>query len=141
MGTRRDGAPNWPLGFDISLGDVGTISKDSFSTGGTLYDKGLHADVDPAPGRPDGEWNYASNKDISINISADATTPGFDFIGNAKAGVIIGFKQQESLVLSVDSSHQARFLNIDGLKAQLLEAGKQGTLPRRNGHRRRTARR
>jgi hypothetical protein len=121
---------NWPAGTDRMPGDVGTIQDDgeSFNKDGVLADYGITAEPAPPDSRPDGGWEYTSSSDIKLDIGVDASTPGMDWIGNAKAGVKIGFGQEKGLVVAIASAHGEGLANIDGLKQQLLDAARSGRI-------------
>jgi hypothetical protein len=119
---------NWPPGFDQVLGAVGPIAAGKINRNAVLSDKGIKATSDPDPGQPDGPWTFQSDKNISVAIGVDAKAPGWGWIRNAKAGVKIGFGENEGVVLGIGSSHQERLLNIDGLKEPLLQAAEEGKI-------------
>lgn len=119
---------NWPPGFDHPLGAVGRIDEGMINQAAMLSDKGVDATEDPDRGTPDGSWMFRSDKNIAVAFGADAATSGWEWIGNAKAGVKVVFGSSEGVVLGVGSSHQERLLNIDGLRAPLLQAAEDGKI-------------
>lgn len=120
---------NWPPGADYILGQVGTVDDDGhFAVGGTLADKGITASEDPAPGMADGPEQFQSSNDIQVEIGVDASLPAWKFIGNAKAGVRIGFQKNSGVVVAIGSANRVRLANIDGVKDSLLTAASTGVL-------------
>ena len=59
-----------------------------------------------------------------MEIATTASTPGFEFIGNAKAGLKVGFGERAGVLVGVGSSWQKKLENLDSLRPQLLEAAK-----------------
>jgi hypothetical protein len=52
----------------------------------------------------DGAWTSRSEKQISVAVGVDASLPDWKWIGNAKAGLKVGFGKNEGVVLGVGSS-------------------------------------
>jgi hypothetical protein len=120
---------NWPPGSDYVLGQVGRVDKKgAFSVGGTLSDKDILATEDPEPGKTDGPEQFQSSNAITVDINTNATLPTWEFIGNAKAGVRVGFQESAGVVIAVGSANRKRLANIDGLKESLLAAANLGRL-------------
>jgi hypothetical protein len=119
---------NWPPGFDQRLGVVGRIDDGKINRDAMLADKGIEATEDADHGRAAGPWTFQSDQEISVQFGVDASAPGWAWIGNAKAGLKIGFGKSEGVVLGVGSSHQERLLDIDSLKPKLVKAAEQGKI-------------
>jgi hypothetical protein len=120
---------NWPAGSDYVLGQVGTIDDDGhFAVGATLSDVGVAASQDPEPGMTDGPEQFQSSNDIEFAIETDASLPAWKFIGNAKAGLRVGFEKHAGVLVAVGSARRQRLANIDGLKRKLISAAEQRKL-------------
>jgi hypothetical protein len=133
--TKKYGFPrgwlaNWPAEFDRLPGQVGEIDDDThtFNKDGELADYGITATADSPSPRPDGPWEYTSGADIKIEIGVDASAPGMGFIGNAEAGLKIGFGRERGLVLAIASAHEEGLRNIDQLKRDLVAAAEKGDI-------------
>jgi hypothetical protein len=119
---------NWPPGYEQRLGVVGTISRGMLNYEAMLSDEGVIALEDPDHGTSAGAWNFQSSQGIKADVGVDASTPGWEWIGNAKAGVQVAFGSNEGIVLGVGETHFERFRNIDEVKSSLLKAYQAGKL-------------
>lgn len=120
---------NWPPGFDYKLGQVGTIDDEGrFSYDGKLSNYQINAREVSDPDRADGPWQYQSNEQINIEVGTDASLPAWKWLGNAKAGLKVGFAKSGGLVLAVGSSHVRRLADLDRLRKDFLEAAQAGRL-------------
>jgi hypothetical protein len=124
----RGWVANWPPSFDQRLGVVGRIHDGKISYDAMLADKGIEAAADTDQGRGGGPWTFQSDSEIRVSFGVDASTPGWEWIGNAKAGLKIGFGKTEGVVLGVGSTHVERLRNIDALRQELLDAAEDGRM-------------
>jgi hypothetical protein len=121
--------PNWPVDRNRKLGDVGSVVNPGFNQDGVLSDYGLSATPAGADGRSAGPWNLSTRNSIAVDIGTDASVPGWQWIGNAKAGVKVGFGTESGMVMGVGSSHYEILKNLDGLRAELVSAGRSKAIP------------
>jgi hypothetical protein len=116
----------WP-GPGVAIGQRGVMNDKEFMYLGQAGDYGVSFDFDPAPPKDGGAWDYSSSAEISAEIGFDAAVPGWSWLGNASAGLSVGFGKDESIYLSASSTIAERVANVDKLKADLLTtAVKQG---------------
>jgi hypothetical protein len=119
---------NWPARFSRRLGEVGRVTPGGFNKDAMLSDKGINVSPDPDPGTPGGSWNFQSDKSISVAVNVNASVPGWEFIGSAKAGLKINFGSSQGIVVGIGSTHQERLVNLDALRPELLAAANSGKL-------------
>lgn len=127
-GYPRGWMANWPPGFDQTLGAIGRISDGKINRDSTLSDKGIEAAEDPDHGTPAGPWTFQSDKGIGFELGANASLPGWQWIGHAKGGLKIKFGDNQGVLLAVGGSHQVRLRDLDSLKPKLIKAAEQGAM-------------
>jgi hypothetical protein len=120
---------NWWPGTAISLGQRGVIRDGQLQYSGYAADYGVQFNLDPATSPVSGTWDYSSSNDISVEIRTDATLPGWQWLGNASAGVAASFGKQESVYFSANGTSVERIANIDKLKDDLKASAEQHEMP------------
>jgi hypothetical protein len=121
---------NWPVKQPKHIGEVGTVEDLGFNKTGVLSDYQIDAQPADSPDdKPTGHWEFKSSDSIKVQISTDVTLPAWQFIGNAKAGLKIGFGSENGLVLYTGRTRYEALKNLDGLKPTLVEAAQEKAIP------------
>ena len=120
---------NWPPNHPHRLGDVGSVEDLGFNQDGVLADYGLSATPRQDKERTAGPWNLSTSKSIKVDIGTDAQVKGWEWIGKAKAGVKVGFGNQEGMIMSVGSSWYEILQDLDKVRADLLAKGLAKEIP------------
>lgn len=123
---------NWPLQTRVEIGDVGQVVRDvetgiwGFRPGATLDHVGIPHKVESHGVAGDAFHTYGDGTQIAFGF--DATTPGWEWLGDASAGFHATFGSSGGLQANMDNIRRRKVDNIDGLKAELLEAVSRGSL-------------
>ena len=120
---------NWPPNHPHRLGDVGSVEDLGFNQDGVLADYGLSATPRQDKERTAGPWNLSTSKSIKVDIGTDAQVKGWEWIGKAKAGVKVGFGNEEGMIMSVGSSWYEILQDLDKVRADLLAKGLAKEIP------------
>lgn len=125
FGLGRGWIPNWWPGTPIALGTRGVATSEGLRYQGTASDIG----VDVRPGRAEnfsGSWEFSSSRDIEASFGVDATVPGWEWLGNAQAGLSLSFSRGLGMYISAGPMGVERAADVDELSAALLLAAKGG---------------
>jgi hypothetical protein len=121
-GEGGDWHGNWPLNSPRALGERGRFNGDSFVFGGQ---SALSFSSDPVRILRDA-WEYLDADGSSVELGGDASAPGWEFLGPAKAGLRAQFARSESVYLSVSASYIDRVADVDDVKQALRAAHETG---------------
>lgn len=124
---------NWPLETRVPVGRVGRFKRDwetglwGFVPGNTLQGVGISYKVNPDMISM-GDSNIAYGRDSSIEFGFDAKVPGWEWLGNAKAGFHASFGSDGGVRAQVSNVRREEAESIDALAEDLLTAAKNETL-------------
>jgi hypothetical protein len=121
--------PNWPPGKNRKLGDVGSIEKPGFNEDGVLKNYDVAVPPTAVDEQGAGPLSLSSRKSITVEIGTDASVPAWNWIGQAKAGVKVGFGDESGMIMGVGSSQYEIFEDLDKLRAELIKAGRDKKMP------------
>jgi len=129
FGLGKGWAANWWPGTPVALGQRGVMRNGQLQYQGHVSDYGVSFDLDPTPGPESGNWDFASSREASWSFGADASVPGWHWLGSAKAGVQAHFGSEEALLFSAVQSRIERVANVDRLKSDLRTTALQQGMP------------
>ena len=120
---------NWWPGTAISLGERGVMQDGQLQHHGYVGDYGVSFALDPVLSPVSGLWDFSSSSDTIIEIGTDASVPGWEWLGNASAGLSMTFGGQESVYISASGTTIERVANLDKLRADLIDTAVQRGMP------------
>jgi len=127
FGLGKGWLANWWPGTAIFVGQRGIVQGGQLQYQGHVGDYGVSFALDPASAPGGGPWDFSSSADTTVEIGADASKRGWEWLGKASAGLSASFGSQESLYLSAGGTTIERVANVDRLKDDLINtAVKQG---------------
>ena len=129
FGLGKGWSANWWPGTAISLGERGIMRDGQLQHQGYVSDYGVSFALDPAPSPVSGPWDYSSSGDTKVEIGADASVPGWEWLGHASAGLSATFGSQESVYLSATYTTIERVADNDKLQRDLLSTAIQHGMP------------
>lgn len=133
LGFQKGWMVNWPPQFSAELGDVGNLNRDpdtgllSLAGSNKLSEFSIRAGQ-PQVGPKGGPRSFTSGSSTRVEFGTDAKLPGWQWIGNAKAGLHASFGQEGGMETEVSGPQHLRIPDLGGLKADLLRAAKSGAL-------------
>jgi hypothetical protein len=120
---------NWWPGSSVALGQRGVIRNGQLQFQGYVADYGVSFDLDPRQSPTAGAWDFSSSKETKWAVGTDATAPGWDWLGQAKAGLAVNFGNEESLVFSAADACVERVSDVDKLQADLKKSALDSGMP------------
>jgi hypothetical protein len=129
FGLGKGWSANWWPGTAISLGQRGVIRNGQLQYRGYVGDYGVSFNLDPAPSPVSGAWDYSSSSKIDLAIGTDAKMPGWQWLGQASAGLSLRFGNEESMYFSANGTTIERVADVDKLKADLITTAVQQGMP------------
>jgi hypothetical protein len=120
---------NWPPVTTIALGQRGEMINGLLRYEGYVKDYGVPFDVDPTPPVSSGPWDFTSSSDVSFQVGVNAALPGWEWIGNASAGVSVSFGKTAALLLSASDVSIERIADITKLKNDLITIAREHGMP------------
>jgi hypothetical protein len=87
FGLGKGWSANWWPGTAIFLGQRGIIRDDQLQYQGYVGDYGVSFALDPVSTLGGGQWDFSSSADTTVEIGADASIPGWEWLGTSSAGL------------------------------------------------------
>lgn len=118
---------NWPPHTRVSLGDVGSLEWNEetgllgFRGGGFLKDYGIKFTA-PADSEPLADITLTTGSETRVEFGFDASTPKWNWLGNAKAGFLASFGDEGGMKADLVDIRRGRIDRLDDLREALLEA-------------------
>jgi hypothetical protein len=125
-GNGREWYANWPLAEAHAIGELGRVSGNSYVFEGASR---IPFGLDPGEVRLDA-WTYQSAKELSVKIGLSAAAPGFEFLGEANAGIKAEFGSSSGVYVSASGTRIDRVVEVEPLRRELRARGADGTWPR-----------
>ena len=129
FGLGKGWVANWWPGTPVALGQRGVMHQGQLQYQGHVSDYGVSFDLDASPGPASGAWDFSSSMQASWEFGTDARVPGWEWLGNAKAGVQARFGSEEALLFSAGQTWIERVGNIDRLQADLARTALEQGMP------------
>jgi len=129
FGLGKGWSANWWPGTSISLGERGVMRDGRLQHQGYVGDYGVSFDLDPVHSPVSGSWDYSSSGDTKVEIGADASVPGWEWLGHASAGLSVTFGNQESIYISAGGTTIERVADNDRLQMDLLNTAFEHGMP------------